>query len=69
MVDWEQYSVMTQHTEVMNRPVTDVDFVQVSLQFMKINQTPSALFIIYNSSDPYRRDVLCASFQFPSPLS
>jgi hypothetical protein len=55
------------HTEVMNCPVTDVDFVEGSLQFIKINQIPSALFIIYNSSDSYRRDVLCASFQFPSP--
>lgn len=69
VVDCEQYSVITQHTEVMNRPVTDVDFVEGSLQFIKINQTPSALFIIYNSSDPFWRDVLCASFQFPSPLS
>jgi hypothetical protein len=55
MLQWGggQWSVITQHIEVMNRPVTDADFVEGLLQFIKMDQTPvSAQFIIYNSSEP-----------------
>jgi hypothetical protein len=60
ILDWEQSAVITQRTGVMNCPLTDVDFAEGSLRFIKmIRRRPGELFIIYNSFDPTQKGCFC----------
>jgi hypothetical protein len=42
-LDWQQNRVITPHTGEMNCPMTDTDFAERSLRFIKINQPPQCV--------------------------
>ena len=65
-----QSVVITQHAGEMYSPLTDADFAEASVRFIKINsRRPGALFIIYNSFDPTQKGCFCVLvFNPPTPL-